>query len=60
MGKFSMKKKDSDEHFIGIFDLNNGEKITGKGKFTWKDTTGGVWFCEGIFEIPFFLFFFEI
>ena len=45
---FSMKKKDSDEHFVGIFDLKKEEKITGNGKFTWKDRKGNVWHCEGI------------
>ena len=42
-----MKRENSDECFIGIFDFQKKERISGKGKFTWTDQNGNLWLCEG-------------
>lgn len=43
-----MKCENSDEHFIGIFDFQIQQRISGKGKFKWTDQNENVWNCQGI------------
>ena len=43
-----MKKGNSGEYFIGIFDFKNEERITGIGQYKWKDDYENIWECKGI------------
>jgi hypothetical protein len=49
-----MECKELKEEFVGIFDFEKEEMISGKGNFSWKDKNNNNWTCEGLFTFYIF------